>query len=639
MSRFGLAIALLAVLPAGWARGEPKDGGVWAPFVPITVEGDALETLKHRFTVTDSALPAQIFIKPDSRELPLERRAEGAKVVAGDLARIGRGPRLRAPLRLEATGPDGTAAAKVLQTARIVRRQEGGVEYRSKLKVGPFAVVAACRYECDGAMLVSLDVGGGQAGSILELVVEPLEPVDLAYAGLPAGVKAGDLPREKLVAAIPSSEGTVWDSARRAADGKVRFLYVGSGDAGLVWLCDDPPRAPEGGSAVVMKRNELGQLTWRTALAAGEGQTSLKFAILTLPSRPRDKGFRRRQWLDWRPTGQRTNHDVLNGKPAADLDGLGRTTMAAREAMKQRARELQAAGTDNRTLLGGLTAWALASLGADCELSGAAAAEMVSREKDCVALYPISLLRVLGGRQTHLAMRIRSNVRGLGPVDDPALDRQVLGRALLHDVGAAMEGAAQPVEMLTLLRALREFGYFADDGLTEFIPYWRVDGVARYGEAFDPGSEFNLTTKDPAGGTYVSIYRRPFEKDGRKGVQALFVLMNERDEAVRPRLYVLDAARVFGAGKVRPTGIEIFHDYDFGRVPDDSDWRKEKIANWYWTYGDKGLKDLEDGGFVKDSSSKGQVAEIYGPIHVPPHDFRVVWGYGLPETSPRKRNR
>ncbi|HUU58843.1 MAG TPA: hypothetical protein VMZ50_04820 [Phycisphaerae bacterium] len=102
--------------------------------------------------------------------------------------------------------------------------------------------------------------------------------------------------------------------------------------------------------------------------------------------------------------------------------------------------------------------------------------------------------------------------------------------------------------------------------------------------------------------------------------------------------HLLDAARVFGAGKARPTGIEVFHDHDFGRVPDDSDWRKEKISNWYWTYGDKGLKDLEDGGFVKDSSSKGQVAEIYGPIHVPPHDFRVVWGYGLPETSSRKRN-
>ena len=51
------------------------------------------------------------------------------------------------------------------------------------------------------------------------------------------------------------------------------------------------------------------------------------------------------------------------------------------------------------------------------------------------------------------------------------------------------------------------------------------------------------------------------------------------------------------------------------------------------------MKDLEDGGFVKDSSSKGQVAEIYGPIHVPPHDFRLVWGYGLPETSPRKGSR
>ncbi|MFO7870469.1 MAG: hypothetical protein R6V03_03440, partial [Kiritimatiellia bacterium] len=65
---------------------------VWEPFIPIEKTEDGFETLKHRFTLAESGLPAQIYIKPDERDLPLENRGESAPPLSdAELTAMGRG--------------------------------------------------------------------------------------------------------------------------------------------------------------------------------------------------------------------------------------------------------------------------------------------------------------------------------------------------------------------------------------------------------------------------------------------------------------------------------------------------------------------------------------------------------------------
>jgi hypothetical protein len=262
-------------------------------------------------------------------------------------------------------------------------------------------------------------------------------------------------------------------------------------------------------------------------------------------------------------------------------------------------------------------------------MRGNACADMLSRERDAIALYPMTLYRALAGCPTGLTVRLQTNVRTLAGEYELALDRQVLGRALLHDIGVDIRGLGQPAEFLRLTKALREFGFFAADGQTEFIPYWRAAEFVRYGDGFDPNSAFNLTADNPAAGTYVSVYRRPFEKDKKKGVQVLFVIVNERDQSVRQRLSVLDIDRVFGHGRQRPHGLDIMRKLDYGKVPADSDWGAKAVLGRP-AYNKVGLLDLEMRGLVRAASNKGQDAEIYGPVHVDAHDLRLLWGYSLP---------
>ncbi|MDP7131947.1 MAG: hypothetical protein QF437_15730, partial [Planctomycetota bacterium] len=47
---------------------------VWEPFEPIKANATNLETVKHRFAITPQGMPGQIVIKPDWREIPLEKR-------------------------------------------------------------------------------------------------------------------------------------------------------------------------------------------------------------------------------------------------------------------------------------------------------------------------------------------------------------------------------------------------------------------------------------------------------------------------------------------------------------------------------------------------------------------------------------
>ncbi len=577
---------------------------------PVGIDGDAVTIGRCAVTVGETGLPAQVSIRADRSELSLERRLEGGEPTRTELQFIGRGRRLRRPIRLEAVSGGKALSVDVVTPARLAEAEDG-VEASSRLEVGSYAVDMSCTYRPDGSMTAQLTVSDGAPEDLLRLVIEPVQPVDLAFRNLPAGEPGSHAPKE-LDARLPSTEGVVWDSATQTADNHVRQLYVGSADAGFSLLCPERPKLPVETSHVTLARDDVRRLTWRTVLVSGTGGKA-RFALLVHPVRSRPADARRQAWLAF-PDSTEPVGPVAG--PAL-LRDAGTETPAA-----------PVAGGMAPQTPGYL---ALASRAQYATMRGHAAADMVSKTKDNVALYPVSLFRALACGPTGLVARVRSNARDLPEGDPRSLDRQVFGRALLHDVGVAPEGVRQPTEFFVVTRALREFGYFADDGLTEYIPYWRLDGIARYGEAFQPDGAFNLSEENPAANTYVSVFRRPYEVDGRRGIQAMFIVVNERDEPVRHRLYVLDLERVLGPGVQRLSGSAVVRELDYGKVPDDSDWRKEKIAPAFRK--DYGLRDLENGGFVRASSNKGTTADIYGPLYIPAHDYRLVWACGLPDAD------
>jgi hypothetical protein len=576
---------------------------------PVRIDANAVTAGRCTIRVSDAALPAQIRIRPDRGELPLERRLDGGEPTRAELQFIGRGERLRGPIRLEAVSPERTAAARVVQPARLKPRG-GRAQAQARLQVGPYAVGLACTYAGDGSVVLELTASGGRDEDLLRLVIEPVEPVDLAFRSVPED-PPGTHPPEKLDAYLPNAEGVAWDGARRTTNNHVRQIYVGSADAGLSLLCPDAPRLAPQTSHLTLTRDQTRRLTWQTVLLAGKAGRA-RLALLVHPVRSRPPAARREAWLRFPRSAARVRPHTSGPRL------LGGAALPAAEG---------------DAVAGGLAPnrpgyLAVAARARYAELRGPAAADMLSRRRDNVALYPISLFRAAACGPTGLVARVRSNARALPAADAPSLDRQIFARALLHDIGAAMAGVRQPTEFFTLTRALRAFGYFADDGLTEYLPYWRLEGIARYGEAFNPDSAFNLTESNPAAGTYVSVFRRPYQREGRRGVQAMFVVVNERDEPVRHRLYVLDLQRIFGPGLQRLHGGAVVRAMDFGKVPDDSDWRTARVAKYF---GDSyGLRDLENGGYVRASSNKGTTAEIYGPLYVPAHDYRLVWAYGLP---------
>jgi len=633
------ASLLLHLAVSAGAVAEDQAHGVWGPFTAVKVTGRTVGTLKHRFTVAESGLPAQVFVKPDTRELPLELRAADAKPTSTALAAIGRGNRLRAPMRIVAEVQGKRVAARVVRPAKVVRSGGGRVACRAGLAVGPFDVDLAAQYECDGALTVKLTYEKVRKPvGTLEIVLELVGPVDLAYRPPAADPKTG---RASVVGkdfTLPLADGVVWDDSvgnGRRHPGVVRHLFVGSGDGGFTWLCDSDAGwvTRQDGPTMVMTRDKVGRLTWRVLLVNAPvdvaGKKTVEFALLTHPARPRAADYRRAQWLTWRP-----------GKDPKARTALppGPVTLAARKRMVRAAQRLAGQGRKGDALLPAGPGAAMESVARDCEMRGPACADVLSAKRDNVDLYRPTAFRIAAATWTGLTTRIRSNVRQARLGDEPAFDRQILGRAVLHDIGAAIEGVSQPVEYLRLLKALREFGYFEDAG-TEFIPYWRSAEVVRFGERFDSTSAFELTEKSPSAHTCVSIYRRRFQKDGKTGYKAMFVIMNERSQPARQRLYLLKPERLLGPGGSTLTGLAINRSYDFGTIPDDSDWRREKIGSYRWMFGATGLMDLEDRGYVKVSTSKGQTAAIYGPIYIQRHDYRIVYGHWQPQPAKKQKKR
>ncbi|MCG3147029.1 MAG: hypothetical protein PCFJNLEI_00465 [Verrucomicrobiae bacterium] len=275
---------------------------VWEPFTPIVKHPTGFATLKHRFDLDPSGLPAQIYIHPDVRELPLEKRGAAAQLFDSELNALGRGPQLRAPIRLEAVVAGQRMAAKVIQPAQLVREWKSEFEYRSQLQVGPLTVVLTTQYDCDGALHCRFNYEGGPVDRF-ELVMDAAGPVDLALSETGGGAMAG---ADAWEMALPAGAGVIWDSRRAQlelhANKFIPYFWFGNADRGWTWFCDSDQgwRLDRDSSAVQLERDPAGQTTWRVQFinhsSAVPNPAAIAFTLLTHPAKPKPANFRRTAW-------------------------------------------------------------------------------------------------------------------------------------------------------------------------------------------------------------------------------------------------------------------------------------------------------------------------------------------------------
>jgi hypothetical protein len=606
----------------------------------ITLTNRLATTPKHIFTIDDTGLPAQLEIRTIATDMPLALRASTNRPAAL-LRRIGRGPQLASPIRLEALVDKVTAVAKPDAPAALQKTEEG-VEATATWQAGGLKGRLRLVYAAGGSMTgqVTFDPKGVDLER-LELVMEFSGPVDTAIAGNPVAAADGK-PLPPQFGSLGSDPGMLWcNGGTPAGDGtalkgRIQHFFLGNGDRGFTWLA-----GPADGFAIndkepsmSVERNREGVTTWRIAMvnvSPKSGERTAAFTLLTHPARTRAANTRREQWQPWAD------------KPAAPaLDAAARMPLSNTLVRADAGSVYEAFA--NRALLVG-------PAGGDAQ---SAAATLADR-------YPIGLFRYLCAPHTALGAQLRTDAAVLTtPAASPAPDRMAMGRALLHDIGMDVCGLANSVASARVAGALESFGYFSDDGRTEFLPYWRTTGIIRYGEESQAKDGFAVEVEDPTARTRVSAFIRP---DGAKR-KALFVIVNEGTNEVRGQLYVQQPTYVFGG--FNSLYVEnIYSQLDFSHIPADSDWASARVLMTVPSLisGNTGanlkkgmnparvvppLMDLESGGYVRlvdhgDPTKKYGPAyavkeffEVYGPIHVPPRGMRLLYGTGLEhvESSP-----
>ncbi|MDP6629393.1 MAG: hypothetical protein QGH42_11865 [Kiritimatiellia bacterium] len=729
-----------------WLNGNHGlEDRVWEPFAPIVQTRNGFETLKHSLTIDDSGLPAQIDIRPDRRELPLELRGANAKVDDATLSEVGRGPQFRAPLRLEAVVDGKRVQAQVVDRAKAVRVWKSEIEYASRLRVGPVDAELVTRYDCDGSLHASLRYGGETAVRIerLELVADIAGKVDLMLSETFNG--PGETGADRGDCVLPNRPGVLWDSTMTKMSlfysRFIPWFWFGSADRGWSYYSpsDEGWILDRDGSAMQIERDQAGDVTWRVVFvnhpAEIKGSREIKFSILTHPAKPKPVNFRQIAWhhfvgQDWAASGRQeedydkepnfvpyiySEEDLLrqwrkaSSAPADipeahredwrsdtplrlrwDLEGgagfflperdrlfedkalyylerfirlgrrdglwmgalsppdrsanLGMGNAYARDPRLIGENELAIQATflteNTRSLYKRLlrvhakhgvpprhhvrshnAARLLEAYAWNSALFRETGAAPKAYEIDLLTRYPNSLYRTMAMNYTGLITTLLPDRVVATSGDNMRFDRQMLGLGLLHDFGVTRdaqfedkgggpEGSMQHQEQgVRLLSRLGQFGFFNDVD-TEKIPFWRNDAIVRMGET--PAAESRVR---------VTVYRRPL--DNGKGYKAIFVILNESDGDIALPLNIRDTERIF-AGPNTLRGGDVL-----GRASVPT------ILKAAWAAGadDRSndlpvLMDLETGGMIARESGNN---ERYGPVYVPYHDYRVLYGEGRGE--------
>jgi len=292
-----------------WHNNEMgKNDVVWEPFTPIAPEGSGFQTLKHRFEVAETSLPAQIGIKADPADLPLEvRGGEGAAALSeAELLELGRGPQLRGPVRLGVVVDGETLMAEPVSAAEVSRAWQSEREYTAKLAAGPIEIDLVTEYDADGAMHVTMQWGSGEPVEVEDFFLEmPVAGrVDMAVSAAHGGGMAG---ADIWDAGLPEEAGVIWDSADVERPELyyscfMPWFFFGSGDRGFTWFADSDRGwiLDRDGSSIRLIRDEAGDVTMRVQFvnheAVVEGEREIAFSMLTHPSKPKPEGHRLKAW-------------------------------------------------------------------------------------------------------------------------------------------------------------------------------------------------------------------------------------------------------------------------------------------------------------------------------------------------------
>ena len=611
----------------------------------VTVSNRVVTTPRHVIAVDDTGLPAQIEIRALTKDLPLAWRAE-KEWPATIIKRIGRGPQLAAPMRIEAVIDKAMFVAKADAPAELVKTDKGleaaGTWQADKLK-GRLRIV----YAEDGSMTgqVTYDARGTDLER-LDVVMELDGSVDTAIAGNPDGLSGKEsLPPE--YGTLGSKPGMLWlNGDNPEGDGKlqkgpVSHFFLGNGDRGFTWLAGDGLVLDKDEPSISVELSRARVTQWKIALVNKSprgGEKTANFTFLIHPARAREADRRLTQWQPWSEKA---------ATPA--LDAAARGALAGTNVLVRAEAASVCEGAATRALL-----------------EGVAGGEALDAGSTLADRFPLGLFRYLAAPHTALATQLRPNAATLTSAGaSPALDRMALGRALLHDIGVDLGGLANRVGAADVVRALEEFGYFESDGQTEFLPYWRTEGIFHFGEDFEAEADrgFAVTTESPTARTKVSAFIRPagVENTAYTGAKnrrkTIFVLVNEGTKAVREYLIIQNPKYLFG-GPNKVQVEQIYSQLDFSYIAADGDWNRCRVESSDPGIYSRGtfkrgntagnlrggmseLMDLETGGFVrmgdKEIKIRGKFAgdmflkngwQLYGPVYVPPRGMRLLYGAG-----------
>ena len=618
--------------------------GVSAVRADVAVSDRTITTPRHVFTVDDVGLPAQLEIRAFTNDIPLAWRGEKEWPMSV-IKLVNRGPQLINPLRIEAI-VDKTTVPATADAPAVLNKTDKGVEATTTWQAGSLKGRLNLVYAEDGSMTGQITYNAkGTDLERLDLVMELPGSVDTAIAGNPAEALSGKEPLAPGFGALEPGFGVIWSDGPTPVGngerqkGQIRHFFLGNGDRGFTWLANGEDgfaiRGKEPSMTVERKRD--GTVIWKIAIANQPprgGEQTAAFTLLVHPSRLPAADRRQQQWQSWTEKA---------ATPALDA--------ASREAL-----------TGDNILVRAEAASVCEAVASRAILEGAIGGDALTAAETIADHFPLAIFRYLTAPHTALAVQLRSNGGALtAPGGSPAVDNMILGRALLHDIGVDIAGLASRANAADVLNALEAFGYFEDDGQTEFLPYWRAAdfgiGLVRYGELFEAEVKagFAATTENPSGRVRVSLYIRPVVgPEGEPGRKALMVLVNESDEPVREFLYVENPAYPFGTyNKITSANVLAQHDYSY--IPGDGDWGRSttiktqpmldssqiKVTIRLKTQKDKSVRAAAVVGSLEDVISKsyvqttkmGPAFAMYGPVHIPARGMRLLMGSSAPSAG------